>query len=365
MTWSDTDRRWMQRGLDLAQQGEGFVEPNPMVGCLLVRHDEVVGEGWHRRYGGPHAEVEALTQAGELARNAVMYVTLEPCCHHGKTPPCVDAILMSGVRRVVVAEQDPFPLVAGGGIARLRESGIEVLVGLLAEQAHAINAPFHTRITKGRPWVIAKWAMSLDGKIATRAGDSQWISNEASRAAVHRIRGRMDGILVGSGTVSADNPQLTARPAGPRVATRIVLDSAGRISTTSQLVRSAKEVPVLVVTGAEVANEQRSRLTDAGCEVLPVSGATWSDRLPQLLSELGRRRMTNLLVEGGARTLGGFFDQRLVDEVHLFLNARVIGGGDAPGPVGGIGIPRLADSVPLREGQWEVLDGDLHFHGRY
>jgi diaminohydroxyphosphoribosylaminopyrimidine deaminase/5-amino-6-(5-phosphoribosylamino)uracil reductase len=364
MNWSEEEIRWMQRALDLAARGQGFVEPNPMVGCVIVHGDRSIGEGWHQRFGGPHAEIEALRIAGAAARGATMYVTLEPCCHHGKTPPCVDAILDVGLGRVVIAERDPFPLVNGGGIEQLQRKGLAVDVGLLTEQSHALNAPFHKLVTHSRPWVIAKWAMSLDGKIATLTGESQWITNEASRAVVHQLRGRVDAIVVGRGTVVADDPLLTARPPGPRIATRIVFDSAATLLASSRLVQSAGQAPVLVVAGEEASSSQLARLRSAGCEVLILKGAHWTDRLPHLLDDLGRRRMTNVLVEGGAKTLGGFFEEHLVDEIHAFISPKVIGGAGAPGPVGGRGIEHLADAVNLTEVRWEKLDGDFHFSGR-
>ena len=363
MTWSDADFRFMKRAMEFAVCGQGFVEPNPMVGCVIVAGDRIVAEGWHKRFGGPHAEIEALNVAGDSARGATMYVTLEPCCHHGKTPPCADAILSAGVRRVVVAEQDPFPLVSGSGLARLRAS-LDVEVGLLGDQAAELNAPFHKLIKTGRPWVIVKWAESLDGKIATRTGDSRWISNEKSRAVVHQIRQRVDAILVGRGTAVADDPLLTARPPGARIATRIVLDSNGTLSNESQLVKTANAAPVIVVTGPNASEQARNRLSDSGCEVVATHGATWAERLPELLDELGRRRMTNLLVEGGAQTLGGFFDEDLVDEVHVFIAPKVIGGDSAPAPVSGSGADLVAKSLVFAAGRWEVLDGDLHFVGR-
>src|SRR5919197_3355884 len=214
MSASDLD--WMSRALELAERGRGFVEPNPLVGAVVVRDGRVVGEGWHRRYGEAHAEVNALAAAGEAARGATLYVTLEPCCHHGKTPPCTDAVLRAGVRRVVAAMADPFPQVAGQGVAQLRAAGVEVEVGVCEREARELNAPYLTLLAEGRPYVHAKWAMSLDGKIATRGGDSRWISGPASREVVHRLRGRVDAILVGAGTVRADDPLLTARPLGPR-----------------------------------------------------------------------------------------------------------------------------------------------------
>ena len=241
---SELDSWQMARALELAARGEGFVEPNPMVGCVIARGAEIIGEGWHRKFGGPHAEVEALHVAGTRARGATLYVTLEPCCHQGKTPPCTDAILASGLGRVVVAQRDPFPAVAGGGIERLRQAGLAVEVGLREAEARRLNAPYLKLTESGRPWVIAKWAMTLDGKLASRTGDSRWISNEASRAIVHQLRGRVDAIVVGRGTAGQDDPLLTARPAGPRVATRIVLDTRASLASDSQLVTTAGEAPV-------------------------------------------------------------------------------------------------------------------------
>src|SRR5262245_2742469 len=248
------DGIWMCHALVLAERGRGVVEPNPLVGAVVVREDTLIGEGWHQRYGGPHAEIHALQAAGEAARGATLYVTLEPCCHHGKTPPCTDAILRAGIARVVAAMRDPFPQVSGRGAELLRAVGVAVEMGLCEEAARRLNAPYLTLLTQQRPYVHLKWAMTLDGKIATRTGDSKWISSEASRRRVHELRGRVDGILVGSGTVLADDPLLTARPPGTRIATRIVLDSQGRTPPTCRLAATAREVPTLVVTaGAEAA----------------------------------------------------------------------------------------------------------------
>jgi diaminohydroxyphosphoribosylaminopyrimidine deaminase/5-amino-6-(5-phosphoribosylamino)uracil reductase len=354
----------MGRALELAARGQGSVEPNPMVGCVIARDDVLIAEGWHQRFGGPHAEIEALKIAKDAAREATLYVTLEPCCHTGKTPPCVDAIIPAGFRRVVIAETDPFPMVSGKGIDQLRQAKVNVSVGLRSVEAHELNAPFHKRIQTGLPWVIAKWAMTLDGRIATRTGDSRWISSDASRAIVHRIRGRVDAIIVGRGTVAADDPLLTARPPGPRIPARVVLDAMGELSSQSRLVQSAKDAPVIVVTSMAVSQEDRSRLVAAGCEVLSLDGATWSQRLPRLLQELGKRQMTNVLVEGGSQVLGGFVDLGLIDELHTFINPRVVGGVAAIAPVGGQGVERLAEAMNLDRGTWEEVDGDLYWHGR-
>src|SRR5579871_1062456 len=237
------DPLFMSRALELARRGQGFVEPNPMVGCVLATDEGVVGEGWHRRFGGAHAEVEALTVAGSRARGATAYLTLEPCSHFGKTPPCAPALIEAGVRRVVVAMEDPFPEVAGKGLALLRSTGVDVEVGLMRDEAAWLNAPYLRRVVDRRPWIIAKWAMTLDGKIATRTGDSQWISGRPSREIVHQLRARVDAVIVGRGTAERDDPLLTARPADgnvARVATRIVVDGGAKLSSTSQLVQTAR-----------------------------------------------------------------------------------------------------------------------------
>lgn len=260
---SRTDADWMRYALELAKQGQGYVEPNPMVGCVVVRGGECVGAGYHERFGGPHAEVRAFESCGaELFEGSTVYVTLEPCSHFGKTPPCVELLLKHRPSRVVVAMSDPFEQVSGAGIRRLREAQIETVVGVLEDQARALNAPYLKRIRTGLPWVIAKWAMTLDGAMATVSGDSKWISGEESRRQVHRLRGRVDAILVGSDTVLADDPMLTARlePADGEVlrrATRVVLDRRLRIPLSSGLVRTAREVPVKVVTLVPLANDMQ------------------------------------------------------------------------------------------------------------
>ncbi len=351
----------MRRALDLAERGRGFVEPNPLVGAVVVRDGQLVGAGWHQKFGEAHAEVHALAEAGEAAGGATLYVTLEPCCHQGKTPPCTDTILCSGVRRVLAAMLDPFPRVAGGGFATLRAAGIEVEVGLCEPAARRLNAPYLTLLAQGRPYVHAKWAMTLDGKIATRTGHSQWISNEASRRRVHELRGRMDAILVGIGTVRADNPQLTARPPGPRLATRIILDSTARLPLDSHLVTTARSIPTLIVTGDHAPSVARSELAARGVEVLALPGERPAPSA--LLAELGRRRMTNLLVEGGGEVLGSFFDAGLIDEVHVFLAPRLIGGATARSPLEGTGVATMAEALALADWRVEMLEGDLYVHG--
>jgi diaminohydroxyphosphoribosylaminopyrimidine deaminase / 5-amino-6-(5-phosphoribosylamino)uracil reductase len=364
MDQHELDLWHMRRALELAAQGEGRVEPNPMVGCVIARGAEIIGEGWHRRFGGDHAEVEALRLAGGRVAGATMYVTLEPCCHFGKTPPCTRAVLAAGIGRVVAAMSDPFPQVAGGGLAELRAAGVEVESGLLEAEARILLAPYLKLLTTGRPWIIAKWAMTLDGKIATRTGSSRWISNEESRAVVHHLRGRVDAIVVGRETARRDDPLLTARPPGARTAVRVVVDTRASLATESQLVRTASEAPVLVAVGDEAPEADRLRLEAAGCEVFRSESATPAARLDALLNELGRRRMTNVLVEGGGRLLGSLLDTGAVDEVHAFIAPKCVGGSQAPGPVAGTGIETMDAAMRLEGVQVEVLGCDVYLRGR-
>lgn len=354
----------MQRALELAARGEGHVEPNPQVGCVIARGEQVVGEGWHTRFGAPHAEREALNAAGDAAQGATLYVTLEPCCHFGKTPPCVDVVLRSGVKRVVVAQEDPYPEVAGQGLRELREAGIQVDVGVLEDEARRLNAPYRKLIQRERPWVIAKWAMTLDGKIATRTGHSQWISSPPSRQVVHQLRGRMDAILIGSQTAEADNPLLTARPPGPRTPLRIVVDSQARLSLQSQLVQTIDQAPLLIAVGPQADRKHCQQLQDAGCQVFTSKAIDPAQRLLELLHELGRRRLTNVLVEGGSRIFGTLLELRELDEVHAFIAPKLIGGELATGPIGGLGIATLDQAVRLVRPLVQNCGDDVYVRAR-
>jgi diaminohydroxyphosphoribosylaminopyrimidine deaminase/5-amino-6-(5-phosphoribosylamino)uracil reductase len=357
------DDQWMCRALEVAERGRGHVEPNPLVGAVVVRDGQQVGEGWHEGYGAAHAEVNALGAAGAAANGATLFVTLEPCCHHGKTPPCSEAILRAGVRRVVAAMADPFPQVSGQGIARLRSAGIEVEVGLCETEARRLNAPYLKLLSTGRPYVHAKWAMTLDGKIASRSGDSKWISSEPSREKAHELRGRMDAIVVGIGTVLADDPRLTARPPGPRTATRIVLDSRLQLPSGSRLATTAGEAPVLIVTGKEIEATRQAKLAALGCEIVSLGMEQTRPAVPALLDELGRRRMTNILVEGGSEVLGSFLDAGAIDEVHVFIAPRLAGGSQAKSPVGGTGFEQIPQSLTLANWQIERTGSDVYLHG--
>lgn len=360
----ELDHWHMRRALELAMLGQGHVEPNPMVGCVIVHGAEIIGEGWHRRFGDDHAEVDALRMAGTRARGATMLVTLEPCCHQGKTPPCTKAIVAAGIARVVVAMGDPFPAVHGGGLAELRAAGIEVEVGSLADEAQAINAPYLKLLSAGRPWVLAKWAMTLDGRTATRTGSSQWISCEESRRLVHQLRSRVDAIVIGRETARMDNPLLTARPPGPRTALRVVVDTRATLSPTSQLVRTARETPLLVAVGDSSPVSERRRLEQSGCEVLVCEGQSHEERLACLLAELGQRRLTNVLVEGGGRLMGTLLDADQIDEVHVFVAPKLLGGEAARSPIDGEGVAEMAHSFQLDNSQWQQIGPDLYLTGR-
>ncbi|HWL07771.1 MAG TPA: bifunctional diaminohydroxyphosphoribosylaminopyrimidine deaminase/5-amino-6-(5-phosphoribosylamino)uracil reductase RibD [Planctomicrobium sp.] len=357
----------MRRALELARRGEGFVEPNPCVGAVIVDSQRrLVGEGEHQRYGAPHAEVMALRQAGSAAEGKTLFVTLEPCAHHGKTPPCADAVIQAGIRRVVIAVADPAHHGAGSGIERLKQAGIDVEVGLCVEEGSELIAPFTTLMTRQRPFVLAKWAMTLDGKLATRTGSSKWISNEQSREIVHTIRGRMDAILVGVGTALADDPLLTARPSGARTALRVVLDPNARLPVSSRLIRTIDEAPVLIVVSEQAEPERVSALENAGAEVFvsPLRDDGLGIELSPVMQELGRRRLTNLLVEGGSRVLGTFLDEQLIDEVHCFIAPKLVGGSQALTPIGGLGSELIPQQPTLVKPVMQMVGEDLYLHGR-
>lgn len=359
-----TDNDYMRRALELAERGRGWVEPNPLVGAVVFRDGRVVGEGWHAKFGQAHAEINALHQAGESARGSTLYVTLEPCCHFGKTPPCTEAVIGAGVRRVVASMLDPFPQVAGQGVSRLREAGIDIEVGVGEVETRRLNAPYLKRLRTGRPWVHAKWAMTLDGKIATRTGRSKWITGEAARARVHELRGRMDAILIGRATLVADDPVLTARPSGPRTAVRVVLTTtAEKMPISCRLLESIQSAPVLVVT-TDSSMARLSGWRDRGAEVVAVQPTVDGGLdVKSLLTELGRRGMSNVLVEGGSGTLGCFRDAGEIDEVHAFVAPRIFGGSAAPSPIGGQGIAELSEAWNLIEWQVERFGNDFLMHG--
>ena len=358
------DEPWMKLALELAARGRGFVEPNPMVGAVVVQQNEVVGLGWHEKFGGHHAEINALNQAGNNAKGSTLYVTLEPCCHHGKTPPCVESIIRAGVSEVVFAMEDPNPLVAGKGLQKLQEQGIKVSKSLLEKDARFLNAPFIKSFTVGKPFVIAKWAMTLDGKIATYTGESKWISNPEARKIVHELRGRVDGILVGIGTVLKDDPMLTVRPAGARTPLRIILDPSAKLPLDCQLFKTAQTVPVLMVVSKAADPHKVKLLKTHGIGVLIIDSDKPEIILNELLEYLGSMNHHNLLVEGGSTVLGHFWDQNLIDECHIFVGTKIIGGGKALSPISGIGFQKIPVTTQFEATSLKILDDNFYFQGR-
>lgn len=360
------DESAMDRALTIARLGVGRVEPNPAVGCVITNAvGQQICEGYHQEFGGPHAEIMALRNATQPVTGSTVYVTLEPCSHHGKTPPCADALIAAGVQRVVVATADPAPHVAGSGIQRLRAAGIQVDVGCRAEPARQLIAPFSKLFTQGLPYVHAKWAMTLDGKIASRTGSSKWITNDRSRAVVHQLRGRMDAIISGIGTVLADDPQLTVRPPGLRVPTRVVLDTRARLPLDSQLAKTASEVPVLLFVGNQADQQDVAAREMLGVEVIrcPSDASSGRMSLTDVLRHLAKRNMTNVLLEAGTGVLGAFLDEGHVDEIHCFIAPKLIGGLHALSPFGGLGLESMHQALKLENQTVEQFDGDVYIHG--
>jgi len=350
---TDTDKALLARAIELADRGAGSVKPNPVVGAVIARGEEVLGEGWHERYGAAHAEVNAIEACGlEDLSEATLYVSLEPCCHEGKTPPCTDAILQAGIKRVVVGSDDPTEKASGRGLGILRDEGIEVVLadGELATRARLLNQAFRKHARVGRPWVLFKSAMTLDGKVATRTGDSQWISGESSRALAHRWRASVDAVVVGIGTALADDPQLTARPEGelaelstqPR---RVVFDTLARLPVNSQLVQAADEIPLTVVVSRAAARSDTDALEAAGAQVLVATGENEPARVRSALEQLGTMGVASVLLEGGPHLAGAFLDAGEIDELRLFLAPLLLGGSAARDPLEGMGVERISEAM--------------------
>jgi diaminohydroxyphosphoribosylaminopyrimidine deaminase/5-amino-6-(5-phosphoribosylamino)uracil reductase len=366
-TVTDTDRLHLARAIELAGRGVAAVKPNPVVGAVIARDGEVLGEGWHERFGAAHAEVNAIEACGmaDLA-GATLYVSLEPCCHEGKTPPCTEAIVQAGIGRVVVGSDDPTEKAAGRGLGILRDEGVEVVMadGELATRARLLNQAFRKHARTGRPWVLFKSAMTLDGKVATRAGDSQWISGEASRALAHRWRASVDAVVVGIGTALADDPQLTARPEGtptcpseqPR---RVVFDSLARLPSDSRLLAAAAEIPLTAVVSRAAARADTDALEAAGVQVLVATGENEPARVRSALDQLGQLGVASLLLEGGPHLAGAFLDAGEIDEIRLFLAPLLFGGRTARDPLEGEGVERIADAVHALTFDCERVGEDL------
>ena len=346
--------RLMRQAAALALRGRGRVEPNPTVGAVVAREGLVIAEGWHERFGEAHAEVNALRAAGEAARGADLYVSLEPCCRHGKQPPCVDAILGAGVARVFIGSPDPTQAQAP---ARLRAAGVEVVEGILREECDRVVAPFVKLRLHGRPYVTAKWAMTADGRIATRTGDARWISSEGSRRKAHELRDLSDVVLVGIGTALADDPLLTCRLPGGRDPVRAILDHRARLPLDSQLVRTTGEAPVWVFVENPPAARAEA-LREAGCVVLDLAGRDEPNGFDRAMAAIAERERTHVLVEGGATVLTAAFESRSVDEVCVFIAPKLVGGEGAPPPVLGHGAATMSEAIHLTSPRWSVIDGD-------
>ena len=349
---AEADERFMARAVELARRGAGWTSPNPLVGAVIVRDGRIIGEGWHHRFGGPHAEREALAACSESPAGATAYVTLEPCCHTGKTPPCTEALIEAGIARVVVGVLDPNPLVA---------------VGVLEPSCRAVNEPFLHAMEQRRPLVIAKYAMTLDGKVATREGLSRWVTGEAARRRVHEDRHRHAGVMVGIGTALADDPLLTCRLDGREVSqpARVVVDAAARLPLESQLVRTASEAPVIVAVAEGALLARRNALAERGCAVVAVPAR--EGRVdPRILMELLWQRFSldSLIVEGGPTLLGSLFDEGLVDRVQAYIAPKIFGGLEALGPVAGRGVGDPADAPVLSEVSLQMMGGDVLLEGR-
>ena len=335
------DTEYMRRALDLAARGRGRTSPNPMVGCVIVREGRVIGEGFHEKAGGPHAEVHAIAAAGDVA-GATLYVTLEPCCFHGKTPPCTDLIIQRNPARVVVAMEDPNPRVSGEGIFQIRNAGIEVDVGLLEDEARRLNEVFCKHITTRMPFVIAKCGMSLDGKIATRTGDSRWVTCEQSRRMVHELRNEVDAILVGSRTVMFDDPSLTTRLETGKVKdpVRIILDAGDYLDSAARVFHSDSSAPTWVAAAGD-------RVFEGADETLHIPPGKGGLDMVMLMHALGARNIASVLIEGGGTTLASAFEAGVVDKVLFFVAPKIIGGRDAVSAVEGEGVAHMCDAIVL------------------
>lgn len=364
-TFSKTDQSYMQMALTLAGRARGRTSPNPMVGAVIVRDGAVVGRGYHLRAGEPHAEVVALREAGELAHGATMFVNLEPCVHQGRTPPCTGALIEAGISRVVVAMQDPNPIVKGMGIETLRNAGIQVEVGCLEREARRLNEFFVTRHEKGRPFVTLKWAMTICGRTAHDTGESRWVSNSLSREHGHRLRAQHDAVMVGIGTVLSDNPMLNVRLQGydgpqPR---RIVIDGNLATPTRARLLREREKGEVLIFTSSFAKPERIRELEELGCRVMIIPGRRRVIDLRRVMEELARMDVISVLVEGGRQIHTSLLAKGLVDKVVAFVAPKIIGGSLLRNPVEDLELSKLEQSLQLHDVRWQAFGDDLCMEG--
>jgi diaminohydroxyphosphoribosylaminopyrimidine deaminase / 5-amino-6-(5-phosphoribosylamino)uracil reductase len=367
-TCTQTDVVHLERAIELALNGIGRANPNPVVGAVIAEDGRVIGEGWHAELGGAHAEVNAIDACGDAdLRGATLYVSLEPCCHHGRTPPCTDAILAAGIRRVVVGSDDPTERASGRGLGILRDEGVEVVVadGELSHRARLLNQAFRKHARTGRPWVLFKSAMTLDGKVATRDGDSKWISGVESRELAHHWRASVDAVVIGIGTALTDDPQLTARVENVhRQPRRVVFDSLARLPLSSQLVCLTSEVPLIIVVSRAAARTETDALEAAGAEVIVATGENEQARVRSALDQLGGHGIASILLEGGPHLAGAFLDAGEIDEVRLFLAPMLLGGRSARDPLEGEGVERIAEAISALTLDCERVGEDLLISAR-
>lgn len=363
MITSDADEKYMALALELAEKGRGKVEPNPMVGAVLVKDGIIVGKGYHQAFGGAHAEIYAIHEGGMNCRGATLYISMEPCAHYGKTAPCVDAIIKAGIKTVVAAVIDPNPITSGKGIQKLKEAGVEVVVGVMEVQAKRLNVPFFKLIQKGLPYVTVKWAMSIDGKIATHTGESRWITCEESRKYVHKIRGQMDGILVGINTVMRDDPLLTCRIEGGRNPKRIVIDSNALLPINSRLLNTINKGEIIVAVSKNAQLSRMEKLEQLGCTIVQTKDMNGHVDLKELFQRLGEMKLTNILVEGGSRVITSVIEGHLADRVMVFVAPVIIGGEGAKSPVLGTGINKISEAEEIDEIEIKRFSNDIVIEG--
>jgi len=363
MITSDAHEKYMALALELAEKGRGKVEPNPMGGAVVVKDGGIVGRGYHQVFGGAHAEIYAIHEGGMNCRGATLYISMEPCAHYGKTAPCVDAIIQAGIKTVVAAVIDPNPITSGKGIQKLKEAGVEVVVGVMEVQAKRLNVPFFKLIQKGLPYVTVKWAMSIDGKIATHTGESRWITCEESRKYVHKIRGQMDGILVGINTVMRDDPLLTCRIEGGRNPKRIVIDSNALLPINSRLLNTINKGEIIVAVSKNAQLSRMEKLEQLGCKIVQTKDMNGHVDLKELFQRLGEMKLTNILVEGGSRVITSVIEGHLADRVMVFVAPVIIGGEGAKSPVLGTGINKISEAEEIDEIEIKRFSNDIVIEG--
>lgn len=359
------DLQYMRRAMELAKKGEGFVNPNPLVGAVIVKNNKIIGEGYHEIFGGNHAEVNAFINATEDVTGATMYVTLEPCSHYGKTPPCANKIIEKGIKKVVIAHKDPNPQVAGRGIALLKENGVDVVTGILEEESEKQNEVFFKYITKNIPFCLLKTAMTLDGKIASWSGNSKWITSEVSRNFVHQLRNRYSAIMVGIGTVIEDNPSLTTRLGDiqGRDPVRIIVDTKARIPLEAKVLNLTSNARTIVATTELASNEKIRKLEDMGVEVIITPLKNHQVDLKFLMKKLGEEKIDSVLIEGGSELNYSALEGGIVDKVNVFIAPKIIGGREAKTPVGGIGLEFMKDAIKLKELKIHRFEEDIMIEG--